>query len=95
LVRVSFERSAGEVAAYVADAGPGFPPELKDRAFEPFVTTRRDGAGLGLAIVRRIVEEHGGRVWIQAGPGGRGTVAALALPIPPEPLRPGFERKAP
>ncbi len=82
-VRVSFERTSREVAVYVADSGPGFPPELKDRAFEPFVTTRKEGAGLGLAIVQRIVEEHGGRVWIQAGPEGRGTVAALALPLPP------------
>lgn len=82
-VLVSFERSSREVVAYVADSGPGVPPELRKRAFEPFVTTRKNAAGLGLAIVQRIVEEHGGRVWIQERPEGGGTVAALALPLPP------------
>ncbi|MGC8763076.1 MAG: PAS domain S-box protein [Acidobacteriota bacterium] len=81
-VRVSFERTSREVAAYVADEGAGIPPELCQRAFEPFFTTRKDGAGLGLAIVQRIVEDHGGRVWLQPGPEGKGTVAALALPLP-------------
>ena len=46
----------------VADTGPGFPPQVLQRAFEPYVTTKSHGTGLGLAIVRKIVEEHGGRI---------------------------------
>jgi nitrogen fixation/metabolism regulation signal transduction histidine kinase len=46
----------------VADTGPGFSPQVMQRAFEPYVTTKPHGTGLGLAIVRKIVEEHGGRI---------------------------------
>ncbi|OZI62862.1 sensor histidine kinase [Bordetella genomosp. 11] len=46
----------------VADTGPGFSPQVMQRAFEPYVTTKSHGTGLGLAIVRKIVEEHGGRI---------------------------------
>ncbi|CAM3382302.1 ATP-binding protein [Bordetella sputigena] len=46
----------------VADTGPGFSPQVMQRAFEPYVTTKAHGTGLGLAIVRKIVEEHGGRI---------------------------------
>jgi nitrogen fixation/metabolism regulation signal transduction histidine kinase len=46
----------------VADSGPGFSPQVMQRAFEPYVTTKAHGTGLGLAIVRKIVEEHGGRI---------------------------------
>jgi len=55
---------AGKTVFRVRDTGPGFPPEVLGRAFEPYVTTRRDrgGTGLGLAIARRIVSEHGGSI---------------------------------
>lgn len=46
----------------VEDSGPGVPPDLRERVFEPFFTTRADGTGLGLAIVRRIVAESGGSI---------------------------------
>ncbi|WP_459616039.1 sensor histidine kinase [Bordetella sp. 2513F-2] len=46
----------------VADTGPGFAPQVAQRAFEPYVTTKSHGTGLGLAIVRKIIDEHGGRI---------------------------------
>lgn len=53
-----------EVQIVIRDNGPGFPVEDRDRLLEPYVTTRKNGVGLGLAIVTRIVEDHGGRIWL-------------------------------
>lgn len=65
----------GEILVSVRDDGPGVPPELRERIFEPFVTDRAQGAGLGLAIVRRVTEANGGRIELasETEPGfGRG-----------------------
>ncbi len=63
----------------VADEGVGIPPEALDRIFDPFFTTKRDGSGLGLATVHRIVEDHGGIVRLESTVGS-GTTARLWLP---------------
>jgi len=63
----------------VEDEGPGIPPEIKDRVFDAFVTTRAEGTGLGLSLVRRTVEDHGGRVVLTDRAGG-GTRAEIVLP---------------
>ncbi len=68
----------GRVRLAVTDEGPGVPPEIRDRIFEPFVTTKQDGVGLGLALTRRIVEDHGGAIGFDGG--GRGTTFWIELP---------------
>ncbi|MBB3764921.1 two-component system sensor histidine kinase NtrB [Sphingomicrobium lutaoense] len=66
----------------VADNGPGIDPAIADRLFQPFLTTRRDGMGLGLSVCHRIVEAHGGRIWAEKGKDG-GSVFRFTLPAPP------------
>lgn len=66
------------VEVTVTDTGPGIAPEIAARLFQPFVTTKRQGMGVGLSISRTIVEAHGGRLWAEPNPGG-GTVFRLTL----------------
>ena len=67
------------VEVSVADTGPGLAPEVASHLFQPFVTTKRKGMGLGLSICRTIVEAHGGKIWVDDRPGG-GTVFRFTLP---------------
>jgi two-component system sensor kinase FixL len=67
----------------VADSGPGLASEVADRLFQPFVTTKPGGLGIGLSICRSIVEGHGGRLWASDNPGG-GTIFHVSLPLSAE-----------
>jgi two-component system sensor kinase FixL len=62
----------------VADTGPGIAPEISDQLFQPFVTTKPHGMGVGLSISRTIVEAHGGQIWVEPNPGG-GTIFRFTL----------------
>jgi two-component system sensor kinase FixL len=68
----------GMLMISVADTGAGISPEISDQLFRPFVTTKPQGMGVGLSISRTIIESHGGRIWIEANPGG-GTVFRFTL----------------
>lgn len=79
-------RTVGDLIEFsVADEGPGLSEEVKSRLFEPFVTTKKDGMGVGLSICRTIIEAHGGRLWAESNSGG-GTVFrfTLARAVPEE-----------
>jgi signal transduction histidine kinase len=86
---VRLERRRGEVRIVVTDTGQGIRPDFLRHVFEPFrqaeaTSRRRDGGlGLGLAIVRRVVELHGGRVEARSEGEGRGTEVVVALPFNP------------
>ena len=71
--------SAEMVEVSVADCGPGLPIEVRDKLFQPFVTTKADGMGVGLSVCRTIVEAHDGRLWVD-GNAGDGTVFRFTLP---------------
>ncbi|NKB49623.1 MAG: PAS domain S-box protein [Alphaproteobacteria bacterium] len=65
----------------ISDTGPGLPDEVAKRIFEPFVTTKTDGMGVGLSICRSIIDAHGGRLWPTPNSGG-GTSFHFTLPLP-------------
>jgi signal transduction histidine kinase len=72
--------TATEVVIAVRDSGPGFDPQHLDRLFDAFYTTKVHGLGLGLAISRRIIEAHGGRLWATANV-PHGAVVQFTVPI--------------
>lgn len=79
-IRVGAANGAAEVV--VLDRGPGLSPEVRDRLFEPYVSTKRRGSGLGLSLVRDIAAQHGGTVTLADREGG-GARATLRLPLTP------------
>jgi two-component system sensor kinase FixL len=70
----------GMIEIGVIDNGPGIAPELRDRLFQPFVTTKSKGMGMGLSVCRRLIEAHGGTIAVSAGPDGRGAAFRFTLP---------------
>ena len=66
------------VAVDVADTGCGISPDVASRLFQPFVTTKKQGMGVGLSISRTIIESHGGQITVESNPGG-GTIFRFTL----------------
>ena len=73
----------GMVEVRVADTGSGLAEEITPRLFQPFVTTKPAGMGVGLSISKRIIEAHGGEMWAEPNPGG-GTLFHFTLEPPSE-----------
>jgi signal transduction histidine kinase len=91
-VTISASEHAPTWSIRIADEGPGVPPELREKVFRPYFTTRREGTGIGLAVARQVVEQHGGQIAVEPGGSGRGGGgAAFVLTLP---LRAAGERKA-
>jgi len=78
--RLDGSPEAGSIVVLVSDDGVGMPREAAASAFEPYFSTKEAGVGLGLALVRRVVDGHGGSVGLDSTPGG-GTTVRLALPL--------------
>jgi PAS domain S-box-containing protein len=91
-VRIQLQPGAGSIVLSVADTGAGIPPEVLSHVFEPFAQApqtldrARGGLGLGLAMVKGLVELHGGTVSIRSGGLGMGTEVRVSLPIVAEPV---------
>jgi two-component system sensor histidine kinase DctS len=100
VIAVEAAAEAGRVAFSVSDMGPGIPPEVAERLFTPFFSTREEGMGLGLSLCRTVVEQHGGTLAFDparerspaGGPEGGGTTFRFTLPAaaaPPAPRAAG------
>ena len=91
-LRVKAARARGDVVVEVTDTGVGMSPEVRERIFEPFHTTREKGSGLGMAIVRQTLEENRGRIGRIRAWRGRANVPSqkyvdIGTPIHPGPRR--------
>jgi two-component system sensor histidine kinase HydH len=78
-VTIKTRAGDGTVEVAVIDRGAGIDPKMMNTIFNPFVTTKPDGVGLGLAIVSKIVDEHGGRISVESDV-GKGSVFRVRLP---------------
>ena len=79
-VEVTLSRRGNDAVAEVADNGEGIAPEARTKLLQPFFTTKPTGTGLGLVIVKKIMDQHGGRIEIDSTPGA-GTTVRLVIPL--------------
>ncbi len=77
-ITISTRRAGDKVRLTIADQGPGLSPEMLEKIFEPNFSTKRGGAGLGLTMVKRIVEEHGGTIAVESA-AGKGTAFTIIV----------------
>ena len=82
-VVTSYDSGMKSIKIAIGDTGQGIEKSMLDRIFEPFFTTKRKGSGLGLAVTRRLVEQHGGNVCVESTP-DKGTVFNVYLRAHPE-----------
>lgn len=80
-VTVRCRRAGGTAAVVIEDTGAGLPPEVQERLFEPYFSTKTNGTGLGLAICQSLVREMGGDIRLRNRSNGRGVKAIVTLPL--------------
>jgi two-component system sensor histidine kinase HydH len=78
-IRVAIGAADGSCHVDITDAGPGIPPEIREKIFTPFFTTKARGSGLGLPTAKRLIEAHRGAISFQCPPAG-GTTVSITLP---------------
>jgi C4-dicarboxylate-specific signal transduction histidine kinase len=81
LVVRSYEDEEGHVVVAVKDCGVGIPPEISDRLFDAFFSTKPSGLGVGLSICRSIIQDHGGELWVTDNSDGPGAAFRFSLPV--------------
>jgi signal transduction histidine kinase len=81
-IAIGARQNDGETVCYVSDNGAGIDPLYHERIFRLFekLDSKSDGTGIGLALVKRIIEVHGGRVWVESGGIGHGSTFCFTLP---------------
>ncbi|HEV8605694.1 MAG TPA: HAMP domain-containing sensor histidine kinase [Tepidisphaeraceae bacterium] len=79
-ITINIAQADGFGAISVSDTGPGIPPEMRDQLFKPFATSKKDGSGIGLALVKRFVDNFGGSISVESEP-GHGATFHLKLPL--------------
>jgi nitrogen fixation/metabolism regulation signal transduction histidine kinase len=78
-ITINLVENENEIEIQVRDQGPGMTPQVKKQIFEPYFSTKKSGVGLGLAITRKMIEEHGGRITVESEP-GKGSCFTVYLP---------------
>lgn len=79
-ITIKVKRNIGFITVYLSDSGRGCSPAILNRLFEPFFTTKANGLGIGLSISQNIIDEHGGKLWIESSD-INGTTFCFTLPI--------------
>jgi signal transduction histidine kinase len=77
-ITISAKAHGEFIQIVIRDNGPGFPPEKLEKIDQPYITTKKTGTGLGLVIVKKIIDEHGGKVRFY---NDNGAVAEIELPM--------------
>ena len=81
-IRIVLQADAARIRVDIEDEGPGIPEDLQEKIWDPFFTTKEKGSGLGLGIVRNIIEAHGGGIRIENRETG-GARVTVELPVRP------------
>ncbi len=80
VITVTTSQKGGSIVVRIEDTGPGIPGDIMSKLFVPFFTTRKAGSGLGLAVTKRIIDNHGGDIEVMSE-GGKGTAFNISIPI--------------
>ncbi|MCX6578686.1 MAG: ATP-binding protein [Candidatus Aminicenantes bacterium] len=78
-ITIETEAKKDRLLIKIKDNGPGIPEDIKEKIFKPFFTTKTTGTGLGLAMVKRVIEAHAGNIFFQSGP--KGTLFIIEIPL--------------